>query len=137
MIELLVVVTITAILASIAFPSYQGSVEKSRRSDAQAALVGFSNAMERFFTQNYTYVGTSSTVPGAPISSLYPNEVPLSGNTKYYDLVVQSAAADTFTLRAIPKGAQASDGYLELTYTAEQRWDANDNSTIDAGEHSW
>ena len=51
LIELMIAVAIVGILAGIAYPSYQDSVRKSRRADAQGALLGFANAMERYFTQ--------------------------------------------------------------------------------------
>ena len=64
--ELVIVMAVVGILAGIAFPSYQNSVSKiAQAGDAQVALMGFSNAMERFFTGGYTYVGTSASVPGA------------------------------------------------------------------------
>ncbi len=55
LIELMIVVAIIAILAAVAFPSYQESVKKSRRSDAQTALLGFAQAMERHYTDNGFY----------------------------------------------------------------------------------
>ncbi|MBT5967504.1 MAG: prepilin-type N-terminal cleavage/methylation domain-containing protein, partial [Gammaproteobacteria bacterium] len=46
-IELMITVAIIGILASIAYPSYQESVYKSRRADGKGALLGLANAMER------------------------------------------------------------------------------------------
>jgi len=48
--ELMIVVAIIGIIAAVAYPSYQEFVMKSRRADAQAALVSFAGAMERHFT---------------------------------------------------------------------------------------
>ena len=50
LIELMVTVAIVGILAGIAYPSYQDSVRKSRRSDVEGVLLGLANAMERNFT---------------------------------------------------------------------------------------
>jgi prepilin-type N-terminal cleavage/methylation domain-containing protein len=55
LIELMIVVAIIGILASIAYPSYQESILKSRRADAKGALLGFANAMERHFTETNSY----------------------------------------------------------------------------------
>ena len=60
LLEVIVAVAIVAILAAIAYPSYQSSVRKSRRADAEGALVGLSNAMERQFTVNSTYAGNAA-----------------------------------------------------------------------------
>ena len=39
LIELMIVVAVIAILAAIAYPSYQESIRKSRRADAKAVLL--------------------------------------------------------------------------------------------------
>ena len=97
--ELMICIAIVGILSSFAIPSYQSSIKKTRRGDVQGVLMGFSGAMERFYTENYTYVGsTASTPPEAPISSLYASEAPLNGGTKYYDLTVESATASAYVL---------------------------------------
>ena len=43
LIELMIVVVIIGIIASIAYPSYQSSMTKTRRSDGQAALLDIMN----------------------------------------------------------------------------------------------
>jgi type IV pilus assembly protein PilE len=121
LIELMIVVAIIGILAAIAYPSYQDSVRKSRRADAKAALLGFSNAMERRFTLMNTYRGAAAggADTGAPAPAIYPAEAPIDSGTKYYDLTINAANASSFTLWATPKGAQASDpcGTLTLAHT--------------------
>jgi len=130
LIELMIVVAIIGILAAIAYPSYQNSVEKARRSDAQGALLGLANAMERHFTANNSYLGAGSPNTGSP--SIYPDEVPMDGNTKFYDLTISAATASTYTLRATPKNGQAGNGILELTSTGVRTWDKdNDGSVTD------
>lgn len=139
LIEVMIVVAIIAILASIAFPSYQASIKKSRRSDAQGALTAFAAAMERHFTENNTYEGatTGGSYPGPP--AIFATEAPLDGADKYYDLSIKDANDTSYTLRATPKNVQAGDGYLELTSTGVRRWDENNNGAIEieAGEDDW
>lgn len=146
--ELLVVVAIIGILASIAYPNYQDHVTRSRRSDAQGALMNFANAMERYFTENngsycdaggtggaHTCGDSGTNDTGSP--TIFATTNPASG-TAYYNLTIQAATATTYTLRATPIGAQAGDGILELTNTGGRGWDGNgDNDTADAGENSW
>lgn len=117
LIELMITVAVIGILASIAYPSYQEQVRKSRRADAQGALLELSNFMERFFTENNRYdqnrAGNAVALPFA--------ESPKDGMTKYYDLSFQAGALNQtqYTLQAVPKGAQANDrcGTFRLTHT--------------------
>ena len=88
LIELMVVVIIIGILSAIAYPSYLDSVRKTRRADAQGALMQLNNAMERVFTQNNTYQpGGANPTFGAAATDIFPsNQIPLDGSTKYYTL---------------------------------------------------
>ncbi|WKJ89763.1 type IV pilin protein [Methylomonas montana] len=128
LVELMVTVAIVGILAAIAIPNYQESVKKSRRADAEGALLGLANAMERRFTEANSYcdaggadganscgaAGTNDT--GSP--SIYPAQSPASGNAAYA-LTISAVTANTYTLLATPTGAQANDkcGTLTLTNT--------------------
>jgi type IV pilus assembly protein PilE len=53
--ELIVVLAIVGILASVAYPSYQDSVRKANRSDAIAELQSILAAQERYFLANREY----------------------------------------------------------------------------------
>lgn len=122
LVELLIVIAIIGILASIAIPSYQKSVSKSRRADAKGALLGFANAMERHFTENNTYEGaggTSGTPEDTGAPRIYSAQSPVDGATAYYNLTINAADDTTFTLHAAPTGIQANDdcGTLTLAHT--------------------
>jgi len=137
----MVVIAIIGILAAIAVPSYQGTVKKSRRADAQGALVSFGSAMERHFTvSGHSYLGAAGT-QASPANTgspwIFPSEAPLDSGTKYYDLTITAATATTYTLRAAPKGAQADDGAMELDHTGVRRWDSDNSGSFDAGESCW
>jgi type IV pilus assembly protein PilE len=124
LIELLIVVAIVGILALIAIPAYQSQVAKARRGDAEAALLSLSNAMERYYTQNNTFVGAAVGAGG-----IFPNESPLDGTTKYYDLSIAASDATSYTLQATPKNAQAGDGCLEaVSIGTRTRYAADDCS---------
>lgn len=119
LIELMVTVAIVGILAGIAYPSYQDSVMKSRRADAKGALLGFANAMERHFTQNNTYLGAGTTGGNTGTPTIFSTTSPVGGGTPYYNLTLNVATANTYTLNAAPTGVQANDkcGTLSLTQT--------------------
>jgi len=107
LIELMITVAIVAILAAIAYPSYQDSVMKTRRGIAQSELMEAASFMERYFTENNTYVG--ATLPATISSDFYG----------YSFSATPTATA--YTVRAIPTAgsSQASDtcGTMTLTQT--------------------
>jgi type IV pilus assembly protein PilE len=125
LIELMIVVTIIAIMASIAYPAYQDQVRASRRADCAGSLMRLAQSMERYFTTNNTYVGAAAAgPPGGPIPAVYSNQCPTDGagaaaGQATYNLVIQTATASTYTLRAVPVNVQAADdcGTLTLTNT--------------------
>ncbi len=114
LIELMIVVAIIGILAAIAIPAYNKNIEKTRRSDAQRALLSFANAMERHYTEQtpFTYVGATA---GSGATDTYINQSPGTG-TAFYTLSVTSAA-NSYTLTATPTSSQASDDCGTLTLT--------------------
>ncbi len=119
LIELMVTVAIVGILAGIAYPSYQDSVMASRRADAEGALLGFANAMERHFTETNSYLGAGTTSGNTGAPTIFSTTSPVDGGTPYYNLTINAATASSYTLNAAPTGAQANDkcGTLSLTHT--------------------
>lgn len=61
MVELLIVVAIVAILASIAYPSYQNHVTRTRYADAKVMLLEIMNQQRKYFTNNNTYTNNLVT----------------------------------------------------------------------------
>jgi len=114
LVELMMVVAIIGVLAAIAFPAYNKNIEKTRRADAQRALLSFANAMERHYTEQtpFTYVGATA---GSGATDTYLNQSPGTG-TAFYTLSV-SSAANTYTLTATPGSTQVSDDCGTLTLT--------------------
>lgn len=147
LIEMLITVGIIGILAAVTYPSYRSSLAKSRRADAQGALVSFANAMSQWYLENdSSYCGAEvgglltgcSTSNAALTPRIFAATVPTSGGTPTYNLTIGAMTDNTFTLRATPTGTQAGDGYLELNELGVKSWDKNDNGYIDdASEASW
>tara|TARA_R110000824_G_scaffold396888_1_gene599001 strand:- start:27892 stop:28317 length:426 start_codon:yes stop_codon:yes gene_type:complete len=55
LIELMIVLVIIGIVASIAYPSYTRYVQKSVRTDAHAGLMQAASQLERCYTSTYSY----------------------------------------------------------------------------------
>lgn len=137
LIELLITVIIISLLAMIAVPSYNHSISKARRVDAQVELTNFAAAMERHFIEfgNYKNAATSGDT-GNP--KIFAQHTPIDSATKFYSLTIVSANNSAYTLRATPINGQFGDGYLEITSAGVQRWDRNDDGdTNDANEDHW
>jgi len=57
LIEIMIVVAIIGILASIALPAYQDYLKKGRAAEATSAIADAKVKMEQFFQDNRTYAG--------------------------------------------------------------------------------
>ncbi len=118
LIELMIVVAIIGIIATIAYPSYTQYVIRAKRTDGMAALMNAAQAMERFRVANYSYELPSD---GTGLSTIFATQVPVEGGTAYYNLRVVSTD-NTFTLSAEATGSLTSDQNLSLTNTGVRTW---------------
>ena len=117
LIELMIVVVIVSILALLSYPNYQGFIMKSRRVDADAALLGLENAMERQYTESNSYLGAGTVGGNTGAPTVFSATSPLHGSVVYYQLSIDSATATSYQLNATPTGAQSRDKCGTLTLT--------------------
>lgn len=110
LIELMIVVAIIAILAGIAYASYDFAMIKSRRNAAAGCALEGAQFMERYYTTNLTYVGAA-----LPANDCQ-NE--LQG---HYVVALAASAARTYSITATPQNHQATKdtkcGTLSLDQT--------------------
>jgi len=109
LIELMIVIAIVGILASIGYPAYQGQVLKTHRADCEAVLMEAANALERYYTEQGAYTGATA-------GTHYPDRCPVDPGTQYY-AVAALVNATTFTLTATAQAVQAKDKCKNLTLT--------------------
>nr|WP_288851915.1 type IV pilin protein [uncultured Acidovorax sp.] len=116
LIELMIVVAIIGVLASVAYPSYKEYVARSRRAEARAVLVAAQQWMERFYTENFRYDKNSAGV-AVTDATQFPSRfsvspVPGQGSPMYdIAVVVTNNVRDVYSVTATRKAgaAMASD----------------------------
>ena len=93
--ELLVVIAIIGIISSIAYPSYQSYIQKSRRGDAKVELMKAQLKQTSYHILNPNYSSDKKEL------GLIDNE--------YYSFSVISAGFSTYVMQATAKGSQLDD----------------------------
>lgn len=115
LIELMIVVAIASILASVAYPSYVESVQRGNRAEARGILLEMAQLLERNFTEANRYdLNSAGNAFALPVA-----QSPRTGTAKYTIQFAAGPTQTTYTLSAVPAGAMAGDvcGTLTLTQT--------------------
>ncbi|MDR3353309.1 MAG: type IV pilin protein [Zoogloeaceae bacterium] len=110
LIELMVVVSIIAVLGALAIPSYKQYLLRTRRTDCENTLMAAATLMERKHSVLNKYSSTGLTLP---------TKCPAEGSKAFYDVTLNPLTDSTFTFKAVPTGSQTADkcGTLSLTHT--------------------
>ena len=107
LVEMMITVSIVTILAAIAYPTYTGQVQRTRRTDGKSALMDAAQRLERCHTRFGRYDNV---------------ELPFDSADAFYAISAVDLNAASFTLAATPQNQQTDDpcGILRLTSAGQQ-----------------
>lgn len=124
LIELMIAVAIGGIIVAIALPAYQGSVRKSRRADAFAAVSAVQQAQERWRANHQEFSTNVTDDLRVTAPPLYSLSVTAPGSP--------DSLANGYVVTATGRGAQATDTACptltarmvngNITYTPTSCW---------------
>jgi len=122
LIELMIVVAIIAIIGAFAYPAYQGYIKDSYISQAVSDVKVCSLAMERYYSDNFSYVDAAIGT-NVSCSSLSPPNAPSAAAAKY-TIAVDSATLNDYKLLATPVGGACGNGdCISLTRDGTQAFE--------------
>lgn len=127
LIELMIVVAVMAILASVALPSYRQHVMRSHRTDATSALLRLAAEQEKFYIQNNRY-------------ATYAELKSPTTEHGWYTLAVPTANATTFEITATAKTGEPQEADKDcrtFRVNAAGQRTARDASNADSTGKCW
>jgi len=124
LIELMIVVAIIALIATIGIPSYRDSAMKSKRAEAKSRLLQIAQLQERYFTQNNTYTTSLTTLLNLT-GTIYSSDT--NDSNSGYQITAAAGStgsiADSFLLTATRQSTMSGDtecGDLKLANTGQK-----------------
>ncbi len=94
LVELMVVVTIIALLATFGYPAYIDQVRKSRRADAKTSLQALRVNQAKWRANHATYAASAASVSATGTTA---------SNDEHYTLRIWAPSATAFRATAVPK----------------------------------
>jgi type IV pilus assembly protein PilE len=128
LIELMTVLLVVAIIASIAVPSYRKYLLRAQRADAKTALLQAQTAEEKFLLQQNTYT--------ANVTGAQPGGLGLTGKSEnnFYDIAIvltNVAGVPGYTITAAPgAGSGQADDTDCVSFTLNEQ---GVRTALDAG----
>jgi len=114
LIELMIAVVVIGILAMVAIPAYNDSVNKGRRADAKSTLTTMASRQEQFFMDNKRYTADLKELGYGAASDV-------DSIDSYYTVAAAvTTTPPTFTLTATPKNADTDCAKFTLNEKGTQ-----------------
>ncbi|WP_130803483.1 type IV pilin protein [Acinetobacter ihumii] len=122
LLEVIIVVAIIGILAAIIYPSYQDSVRKTKRTDAESDMADIATSIQKYKIANFTFLKSDGNPIG--FSDIGRSSVSPQSGTPLYNLALSNVTAGTWTLTATPitSASQFGDGHIVMNHRGERCW---------------
>lgn len=101
LLELLIVLAITGIIATISYPSYRNYIARAHRTDGQLALLDLACRMETYYAEHDTY--QTATIGVSKATDVLTRNLSPNG---WYTLSLTHLTNTTYNLQASPTNAQ-------------------------------
>ena len=121
LIELMIVVAIIAVLAAIAYPSYQEYIKRTHRADMQSEMMQQAQQLQSYYVIKHHYTDAALSYVG----------------NERYALALTAQSAQTWTMTATPKAAQAGDGVILLNSQGQKCWTKGASTCALSGTSNW
>ncbi|WP_411689805.1 type IV pilin protein [Acinetobacter pseudolwoffii] len=134
LLEVILVITIIGILAAIIYPSYQESVRKVKRTEAQAEMINIAKRLQRYRVANFSYLTDTvaededgeeiETEKAIQLSDIqHTGSLPQHGEA-LYSLELIITGRTSWFLRAIPETntIMSNNGQVCLNHKGYKYW---------------
>jgi type IV pilus assembly protein PilE len=123
LIELMIVVTIIALIAAFGYPSYLQYVQRSARAAAEAELMADTSKMERLRAQTFSYSGATAGTGANDTIYLYSPDGSTAANAKYTISFVVGGTSGTTNVDA--SGTVNTGGTYEIMAVSTGKFDSS------------
>ena len=136
-IELMIVVAIISLLASIAYPAYQRHIIKAKRSEVKAEMLEVATSLQRYKIANFSFM-KNGTTPVTLSDIGQPSSLPKTGDS-LYTLALSNVTAGTWRLTATPTttGIMNGNGVIVLNSQNQKCWTKGQSTCTPSATSSW